>query len=292
MKAIDYLYDQDTGEYQHPEFAQESPLEPGVYLHLNFSTPIPPPSCLPDEVAVFLDGSWKKRPKSEYPPKIEINEKNYYSGEDSNNKFVVIQYPFHKIPSPPRIPRLLNGALLSINVAKRLEYIQKQVNIAVNLYLHKNVDEYFFAIESVLHSMKRVADDLTMSCYCMLYKDEVLKNKAILVDGIGYIFHTEDKSKFAREIIDNFIAQHDEFPLILSEIVNSYKHSYLLHEARTIWGIDFPTVVSIYSYRNKYSGAITYHNHSLGQLLIGFNNLVKTIINNQQTYLDSQSKQP
>lgn len=55
---IVYDYNPETGEYNGIGEAQESPLEPGVYLIPAHATTIAPPEAGAGHVAVFADGAW------------------------------------------------------------------------------------------------------------------------------------------------------------------------------------------------------------------------------------------
>ena len=55
---IVYDYNPETGEYKGTGEAQESPLEPGVYLIPAHATTIAPPEADDGHVTVFADGAW------------------------------------------------------------------------------------------------------------------------------------------------------------------------------------------------------------------------------------------
>lgn len=61
MKIV-YLYDAVTGEFKGTYYAQESPLEPGIFLAPVHSTEIAPPAPSANEVAVYASGSWVLQP--------------------------------------------------------------------------------------------------------------------------------------------------------------------------------------------------------------------------------------
>lgn len=216
-----------------------------------------------------------------------ITEKTYYSGEDSDGNYRVCQFFFHDIPSPPCVPNLLNGNLVSLGISQRLQYLQSQIDKVIYCYNTTNIIEYKLSLESALVSMKRVIDDLIMSSYCILNSKEISETWCIEVDGYGALFNKGKPTKKGAPIIEHFLDHSDEYPQILSEIVNSIKHSYLINESQLIWGVDRPTVVCIYAHKNKYKNLVTYHNHSLSQILIGFNRLVTSIINKQRFHMNS-----
>lgn len=53
-----YNYNPVTGEFISQGIADESPLEPGVFLLPGAATDVPPPSFCENECAVFIDGEW------------------------------------------------------------------------------------------------------------------------------------------------------------------------------------------------------------------------------------------
>lgn len=61
MRAI-YHFSPSTGEYIGTTTAEESPLEPGVYLIPAHATELQPLDCGEHEVSCFSDGAWTVRP--------------------------------------------------------------------------------------------------------------------------------------------------------------------------------------------------------------------------------------
>ena len=53
-----FHYDPKTGVFVAPGLADESPLEPGVFLVPAHATDIAPPNVAENEIAVFADGNW------------------------------------------------------------------------------------------------------------------------------------------------------------------------------------------------------------------------------------------
>ena len=60
-KAI-YSYEKETGVFMSESAADESPLEPGVYLIPAFATDVKPPETNAHESAVFKNGAWATVP--------------------------------------------------------------------------------------------------------------------------------------------------------------------------------------------------------------------------------------
>jgi hypothetical protein len=57
MKTV-YLYDATTGAYLSTYEAQESPLEPGVFIEPTYSTDGAPPATGANQVAIYSNGGW------------------------------------------------------------------------------------------------------------------------------------------------------------------------------------------------------------------------------------------
>lgn len=53
-----YHYHPETGDYLAPGLADESPLEPGVWLIPAYATDIKPPRITSGKRAIFNDGAW------------------------------------------------------------------------------------------------------------------------------------------------------------------------------------------------------------------------------------------
>jgi hypothetical protein len=206
-----------------------------------------------------------------------ITTRTFYSGINSRPPYVVNQHSAFLLPQPPSIPGLINGGLVALEIENRLRYLAKLVGDATVAYESQQAHGYFFAVEAMLLSMRRVIDDLVMSLYCRSQAEEVISTRRIKVDGYGALFRSGSATPFGAELIYEYIHPNEEIADVLVELSNSYKHSYLLAEARA-WGADFPTVLAIHAPRNDYSKPITYHNHSLGQLVIGFNSLVDGVV--------------
>lgn len=74
MKKTVNIFDAVTGEFLGIYYAQESPLEPGVFICPECSTDDPLPSLADGEKAFYVDGAWVVRaakPKPEAIPPTE-----------------------------------------------------------------------------------------------------------------------------------------------------------------------------------------------------------------------------
>lgn len=64
-----YNYNASTLEYTGESIADESPLEPGVFLIPAFSTPIKPLPATAGKMRLFVNGSWSK---VDIPPPVVL----------------------------------------------------------------------------------------------------------------------------------------------------------------------------------------------------------------------------
>ena len=77
-----YHYISDTGIFHSEGVADESPLEPGVFLIPAHATTVAPPELAESEVAVFRNGAWSVEvlPPPEPPAVLTPAEKLAQSG--------------------------------------------------------------------------------------------------------------------------------------------------------------------------------------------------------------------
>lgn len=71
-----FHYHPDTGEYLGQGTADESPLEPGVWLIPAHATEIHPPAANDGEQAIWANGSWVTQPIPEPEPEPESEPLN------------------------------------------------------------------------------------------------------------------------------------------------------------------------------------------------------------------------
>jgi len=76
-----YNYAPDTGIFYSEGLADESPLEPGVFLIPAYATTLKPPKAVLPKVAVFRNGKWsvetlppppEPEPKPEPKPELQV----------------------------------------------------------------------------------------------------------------------------------------------------------------------------------------------------------------------------
>ena len=75
-----YNYDPETGEYLGDGLADESPLEPGVYLMPANATSKLVPTLKPGEAAIFADDNWRVVADYRGQSVCALDADGYYSG--------------------------------------------------------------------------------------------------------------------------------------------------------------------------------------------------------------------
>lgn len=202
----------------------------------------------------------------------------YQSNEPRDQIPRIIQVAPLCVPRPPAVPDLINGQLASIWISTRLQRLDFQWLELLQLFDDGDFQNYHFQLEATLVSMKRVVDDLVMASYCILKGEEVELSRKIEVDGWGQLFRKGKPTVIGQEVINEFIGEYDSFPVVLNELVNALKHSYLMAEARTQWNNNFPLVFAITAPRNDYSDEVSVHDHDMAELVLGFNKFVKQVM--------------
>lgn len=209
---------------------------------------------------------------------MQLETVDYRSGEPRDEIPRIIQISPLSVPCPPAIPELINGRLASAWLSLRLQSLQSQWVELLKLFVEGQFQEYQFRLESILISMKRVIDDLIMCAYCIHEEAEISRTHKILIDGWGMLFQSGRPTRLGNEIITRFVGAYDGFPDILNDVVNAFKHSYLMPESRMEWNEHFPLVRAIYAPRNNYAGIVKLHNHDMVELVLGFNKFVKQVV--------------
>ena len=102
-----YNYDPATGEYLGTSEADQSPLEPGVYLLPAHATDQPVPTAKAGQAAVFLDGTWRLVPDYRSQPVCLIDADGYFLGlasltlgEALDSRHILTDPPAAEIPRP------------------------------------------------------------------------------------------------------------------------------------------------------------------------------------------------
>lgn len=111
-----YHYSPVTGEFLGAGLADESPLEPGVFLLPSFSTEMAPPATGQDQIAVWEDSAWAVQ---EVEPEPEEPEKTI--NQIANEKRYAVQAEKCRVRDAGT---MVNGVLFDTDLSARIAYME------------------------------------------------------------------------------------------------------------------------------------------------------------------------
>lgn len=252
-----------------------------------FSTIVPPPNDIEDGCISIYDtneDNWKiVKDTFWHVTYIEIN---YYTGSDTKGIPLLPSYQMDKFMKFKNIPQLFNVALFGVNFTSRLDTIN---NITKKIYEQHykffsgsvisptELTTYKNNIEFVVYLIKKSIDELITLTFCLLNYDDLLLNKVLRITSIGELLSArdDDMTRCIKEYI-NF-DKHSDFLRIINSVHNSMKHDIFSSEAASVIGASFPTIITLQADRGNLN-KLKYHNHSYGQIIIGFSNFLKDLL--------------
>lgn len=142
--------------------------------------------------------------------------------------------------------------------------------------------------------MRRILDSLVQLSYLLTNYQDFEATKTIEYNEIGRFLDethsTTDLEKIILGSDDGYSKDPTDFLRIINNLFNSFKHGLMHDESYRLVGADLPTVTSFQAKKNKHSGEIIYHNHNLYHIMMGFQDSVMRILNNQKLYLSRRGK--
>lgn len=275
----------------------------GLGLPAN-STDIPIPNEeLPlGYVYVFENNKWVT--KKDDSDKVNTNNKSYICRE--KKYFEVDTFEFYKMPKYEEIEKFTNPVLQSLVIISKYLHVQYEYIDILDYYkeiiedLKKNkqfplqgynpVVKYRLKTESLMLSMRGLFDELVQLTYVTCYKNIFISDNKIKIDCIGDLFNSKKSIKYplCKQIIIgdgvNYEKDEDQFLETINTLFNSIKHSFIHYEAYSYFP-DIPNVLSFYKERNNFSSnEVMCLNHSLSDIMLGFQSNFKRIIENQKKY--------
>mgnify|MGYP000125232873 FL=1 len=196
-----------------------------------------------------------------------------------------------KFPPIPSIPSLMNSDIMIFVIKRKVDYIHREMTILKHNFEHKEADifyQYKEVLESIIFQMKTVIDMFVqLSCLLVDY-NYILNKHALRVDSLGYILNKKGCSEHTIIFGDGKKYKSDDsgFLRIINDLFNSIKHSILHSETSMQFGVDVPTVLSLYAKSNKFTEMIYFHNHNAYHLLMGFEDSMIRILENLNTYYE------
>lgn len=205
-------------------------------------------------------------------------------------KFSLIQKKFDELNSVFE-ERISIGEQITTLNEKNNKSVLDNISLSQLLMRQKELIEYHPLLsEEFIHCMKTVIDRLIQLTAMLVNLEECINKKKLTPDSIGALKGLK-KGEDVLNIIngnDESYAQDDtSFIDTINDIDNSFKHSAINPEAGlTSVSIDKPAIKSYYLKYNKYGAKIFFYDHYAEQLMIGFQNTILRIIENQKTYIE------
>lgn len=152
----------------------------------------------------------------------------------------------------------------------KIEYIYrtKPTDVIQNIY-EVNIEK-----ENIIHSMKRIIDDLIM-VLCIYYDyNNILKDNKIKVASIGELKSAKGVEQLIPQIKSelNYSKFESVFNMI-NDLHNAYKHSCLLNESRMLFTHEGIALSAYYAKYNKID-KVYFLNHNFMRVIIGFSDFL------------------
>ncbi|AGK95644.1 hypothetical protein [Clostridium pasteurianum] len=285
-RVMIYNYDSFDNFYIN---AKEKCLKDGEGIPA-FSTELPPPNDIPDGfIAVFntKKNQWEIV-KDEFWH-VSIEEINYYTGSDTHGIPMLPTLKINQFPNFKCIPQLFNSGRFSMYFISRIDTINEITKqIYAEHYRFQNSTngittteptKYKNNIEFVVYLIRKSIDELITLTYCLLYYEEMLSTKKLKITSIGDLL--DSRNDKITKLIKDYINYdtHSEFLEIINSIHNSMKHDIFSSETVTIFGESYPTIITLQANWGNLN-KIKYHNHSYGQIILGFSNFLLDLFAN------------
>ncbi|MBN2642544.1 MAG: hypothetical protein JXR78_12890 [Victivallales bacterium] len=275
------------------------------------STDIKPPEYLEGHIPVFNGENWDIVEDIFWRPKVI--ELNYNAGRLRSTYKPISFSLFKHFPSYPSMPKLCNSLQVVMAISQKIKIIHqlfenlcnnhsaclKPENIIIDGSNNDNfccspslIYKYRFEIESMVYAMKRVIDSLAQLTYLLTNYDDFDKNRRIPFDGIGKIFAEDTPYAEVRMILigddENFKTDSTGFLKIINDLFNSFKHSLMHDETYSLFCKEVPSIVSYQVKYNNHNKTIYYHNHNAYHIIMGFQDTIQRILNNQKEYISNK----
>lgn len=231
-------------------------------------------------------------------------------------KYIEINYTF-SVPLPPFFtPNTIqnpltffpeyNGISDYISPFHKSFFLSKKYELAQNKYLElkalhtkfiNNINSfeasdyhitYRTESEFFIMMVRSIFDELVQLTFLLINNTNGLK-----IDSIGTLKKYKEEYPECFNIVfgDGLAYREDStnYLTIINDLFNSIKHSSMHYDAYQIHS-DIPNIVSFNKEYNRFSNnEIIFHNHSLDHLIFGFIDSFHRIIENQKTFLSTQS---
>jgi hypothetical protein len=181
------------------------------------------------------------------------------------------------------VPRVIETSTISLAFTGRLHYISHRANEIKALYLQSfkgctpEVLSYQkIASEDLVTQMKRFVDDVFVHEWIELDREsaEFKEKKIVRLQAVNEINKLADGP--AKEKLTRMRDEDPEFFQVITDLRNSFAHHLPVAEVYNLFGIDYPTVNTIYM-RNGDLNAIELIEVYIEDLTRSFNSFVERI---------------
>ncbi len=309
------IYNFDSQEYFYTGSSWEQKVV-GLGLPAN-STDIPPPIFSSGQIPVFKEGEWSIVEDKFWRPSYK--EVTYLSLKKNDSyHHLTLSAIMGDFPHYPSLPQICNTLLVSNLIVQKLRCVQEKHEELIKI--HKKSKSFFwlnripldgprdfiskfanktnrlykyhFVAEELVAAIRSALDYLIQLTFILTSYEQYQSNKVVTVDSIGKYLKLKHNGKLG-ESIDQVItgngieyrSDSTNFLRHINDLSNSIKHSMMHAEVYSLYCREIPTVVSFQAGNNSHKKEIIYHNHTACQLVIGFQDTLLRILDNQKMYL-------
>jgi hypothetical protein len=300
--------------YLRTEVIEDRRPDIGLPAHSTHITP-PLDKVRDGEIPIFDGNSWKIVADTFWKPRIR--ELNYDAKRNSTTyEPLALSMYGNQFSNYPSMPMLCNTALVVQAICQRTRLIHEKFEYI--LRLHKQVIndtigiplespeykslaahptilyKYKLEVESIVYLMRRVLDSLVQLSYLLTNYTDFEQTRTIAHNKIGEFLDKQQPTTDLERIITgdgiNYERDKTGFLRIINDLFNSFKHCLMHDESYQLVCINTPSVTSYQAKYNKHSNEIIYHNHNAYNIMMGFQDSVIRILNNQKTYVSRHKK--
>lgn len=268
------------------------------------TTMLIPPNVQDGYIPVYIEGRWVVKEDNFWKPVIE--ELNYNSGrliESYKPEDMTLFGLMKNASSCQNISKICNSMLVLHTIIERDKVIHDKFRDICEH--HKNLIPkegvpiindlvgYKVKIESLVYLIKRNLDFLVQLTELLIVEKKEKPPRKLHFEGVGNIINTgnkkndELKNEMRRLIIgdkDKFQEDSTGFLNIINDVFNSMKHCFMHVESDRLIGVGYPTLVTYFAPYNNYERKITFHNHSVHHIVMGYQDNLKRIFENHRIY--------
>lgn len=250
-----------------------------------------------------------------------LEECNYDAGRtmDTYKPLFLSAFTGDLFPFYPDIPGFLNSNIVKTNIVQHIRMIHNHYNNAIKfwnlsiqnsssgapvdipvmcyeeypdiVFTPSNQHFFKFEVEEMVFHMRRILDSLVQLTFLMTNQQKFLSEKKIEIDSIGHLLTIRNPKNDLELILigDNINYRSDKTNFIktINQLFNSFKHCLLHDESYMLFCKEYPTVCT-YFIKNDFNKKVVYHNHNLHHIMMGFQDCVTRILENQKKYFELQ----